>query len=201
MGRYGIPDLSRSIHMERWIRVHNGESVAEVAARDKVSEKTIQESLRAIELYKGRNTVDHANQSMASAVLAVANETKEALKGGLTATYEVEKERDGKKITIKEPDHSTRLKAVTEVREIVRSIQPKAPSNTNVNFGLAIGARGQPQEARGFVGMEDRLRELRTKMKAQPQLAARSIQTAELETPEGEFLAADDDEGDEAAAG
>lgn len=184
-----VKSLANSKHFDRWTRNRAGESVAEIAVKDKVREEAVNHSLRTVNAYRSRNTVEAANHAMSGVVINVMDAVEKALMGALAASYETEK--DGKKV--QEPDHSTRMKAVSEARELAKVIQPKSPgTQIGVNVGVGIGDR----KATGiYVGMEERMRDIRKDMKERPQLAeAKVVQTQVLEAVAGEYIESDEDD-------
>lgn len=181
--------LANSKHFDRYYRNKSGESIEDIAKKDGVREKAVKDSLLTVEAYRTRNTVESTNQAMSSVVLNLASRIEGAIAEALEATYESEK--DGKKI--EEPDHTTRLKAVSEVREIAKVIQPKSGGpQIGINVGVGISDR----KASGtYVGMEERMRDIRKTIKERPQLAeAKVVQTQVLEAVAGEYVDNEEDE-------
>lgn len=187
-----IRSLANSKHFDRWARNKSGESIEEIAKKDKVAEKAVATSLRTVDAYRSRNTAETANHAISGVVINVMQKLEAALVEALSANHETEK--DGKKTN--EPDHSIRLKAVSEVREMAKVIQPKTPAT---QIGVSVGVGISDRKASGsYIGMEERMRDIRKEMKDRPKLAeAKVVQTQVLEPVAGEYVESEEDDDDE----
>lgn len=186
--------LSNSKHFERFVRNKGGETVEEIAKKDKVKEEAVRISLRTVEAYRARNTFENANHAAAGVIMEVMGAVKTALEESLGATYEVTKKDPKTQIeeTVHEPDHTTRLKGVAEAREILKVIQPKSAGQ---QIGISVGVSTGDRKATGtYSGMEERLRDIRKDIKERPILEGKVIQTQVLEAEVGSVIEDDEDE-------
>jgi hypothetical protein len=168
--------------IERYHRNKQGESIEEVAKRDKVTQATVKTNIREVELWRSQRSVDLMNEDLSGIVINSARAVQSSLNDALTAENEFTT-AEGEKISV--PDHGTRLRAVSEVREIAKVVQPKNESHTNVNVGVGI-AGGRIATA-SYVGMEDRLREIRKSRTEQPLLEENTVTATIIEgAPNGE---------------
>jgi hypothetical protein len=180
-------------HLERALRVKSGETIAEIAQRDGVTEKAVQKSLRIVNVNRARHSDEFLKESLIGIVMSLGPETRSAVAGALGATYDVTKQENGKDVIVQEPDHSTRLKAVEQFVEIAKAAQPKGGPSINVGMGVQVG-QGRGVAASGaYIGMEDRLKAIRQEIAQRPQLEERTVTTAVLEAPGG-IIDGDDDE-------
>jgi len=137
-------------------------------------------------------------ESLIGIVMSLDAETRTAVAGALRATYEVTKTEDGKEVTVKEPDHTTRMNAVSKVVDLAKAALPKGGPSIQVGMGVNVGAgRATPAATGSYVGMEDRLRAIRQEIAGRPQLEERTVTTAVLEAPGGDIIDGDDDEDDD----
>lgn len=178
-----VGNLGRSVHWSRWFRQKNGETIEDIAKADRVQESAVKESLRQVEMFRGRHTSEHLNEQTIGVVMSLSDPLKHALLEGLTATFEV---KDGNK-TKHEPDHAVRMQAVEKVKELIKVVQPKTPGGTHVQVGIGIrGGGGAADTGTAYIGMEERMRGIREKMSAKPLLEGRVVQTAVLESDHSE---------------
>jgi hypothetical protein len=186
-------------HLERALRVKSGETIPEIAKADGVSEKAVQKSLRIVNVNRARHSNEFLTESLIGIVMDLEPRTKAALAGALGATYDVTKtDKNGKEITVAEPDHTTQLKAVEKITELAKAAQPRGAPSINVGMGVNVGgARATPSATGSYVGMEDRLRAIRQEIAGRPQIEERSVTTAVLEAPGGDIIDGDDDDDDE----
>jgi hypothetical protein len=185
-------------HLERALRVKSGETIPEIAKADGVSEKAVQKSLRIVNVNRARHSDEFLKEELIRIAMKLGPGTMTAVAGALEATYDVTKNDNGKEVTVQEPDHSTRLKAVEQFVEIAKAAQPKTGGNINVGMGVNVGGtRATPTATGSYVGMEDRLRAIRQEIAQRPQLEERTVTTATLEQPGGDILDGDDDEDDD----
>jgi hypothetical protein len=185
--------IANTKHFVRWTRNRAGESVEEIAKKDGVGEEAVRKSLRSVEEYKARNTVDTANHAISGVVINVMQHVEKALIEGLSASYEVTKtdENTKQEKTVKEPDHAMRLKAVAEAREMAKVIQPKGQGQSiGIQVGVGIGDR---KATGNYVGMEERMRDIRKEINERPLLAEKVVQTQVLEANPGDIIEGDDD--------
>lgn len=185
--------LSSAIHSGRFFRNKHGESIEEIAAAEGVSVKAVKRSIESVNLYRSRNTHEQVNTILSHVVLEVGNQVRQALNEALGATFVV---KDGDK-TVHEPDHNTRMKAVGEVRQIAQVVQPKSGPSTNVTVGVGVTQQTRVASG-GYIGMEDRLRQIRQDRLNKPEIEGKTVAVAELEQPGGDFSlgAGDEDDGE-----
>lgn len=174
--------------LSRFIRSKNGKTAEEIAAEDGVTLEVVKKSCLNVELRQGLHTQEYLQQHLIGLVIKLAPRAQIALLEALTAenTREVKNDR-GETMLIKEPDHDTRLKAVSEFQKVALAAQPKPGHSTNVKVGVGVGMVGGGQVSGTFVGMEERMREIRQARKGQPVLEAatvRSVQIIDAEVPD-----------------
>jgi hypothetical protein len=181
-------------HLSRFIRQKSGKTIEEIAAEDGVSVEQVKTSIRAVEFKQGYHTNEYLTQTLIGIILKASPAAQDSLLAMLTATKSRQATNDrGEAITIVEPDTDVIAKGLAEYRQIAVAAQPKAAHQTNVKVGVGVGV-GVNQASGSYVGMEDRMRELRQKMKDQPALPDVVIQTASLKTIDSEV---DEEDGDD----
>jgi len=184
------------LHFSRYVRVKSGLAVEDIAKRDGVSVETVQESIRWVEQYRARNTVDHANEATVAAILENKQNISSALTNGLTATYETQ-DKDGKKVSV--PDVSLQLQALDRVSDLLGTVQPKPARggiNVGVGVGVGMGIRTKPGSSIQYMGFEDRLREVRRK---RAEAAALPSPPVDVSASARNIIDLDDDEAEEGA--
>jgi hypothetical protein len=181
-------------HISRFIRSKAGKTYDEIAAEDNISVEQVKKSIRTVEFKQGFQTNEYLNAELIGMILKASPPALSALIEALKAGKNREATNEqGEKFTVFEPDHDTRLKALSEFQKIAVAAQPKAGHQTNVKVGVGVGV-GVTQASGSYVGMEDRMRELRQRMKDQPVLPGVVIQTASLKTIDAEVEDEADDE-------
>jgi hypothetical protein len=181
-------------HISRFIRSKAGKTYDEIAAEDNISVEQVKKSIRTVEFKQGFHTNEYLNAELIGMILKASPPALSALIEALKAGKNREATNEqGEKFTVFEPDHDTRLKALSEFQKIAVAAQPKAGHQTNVKVGVGVGV-GVTQASGSYVGMEDRMRELRQRMKDQPVLPGVVIQTASLKTIDAEVEDEADDE-------
>ncbi|MGC1686722.1 MAG: hypothetical protein WA734_13940 [Candidatus Acidiferrales bacterium] len=176
----GSTSLGSPKHLSRFIRQKSGKTIEEIAAEDNVTIEQVKNSIRAVEFKQGYHTNEYLQQNLIGLVLRLAP----AAQGALLSALSAEKRRDsvndrGEKITIAEPDHDTQLRAVAEFQKIAVAAQPKVGNQTNVKVGVGLNvAAGQASGS--YVGLEERMRELRQKRKEQPIIEGSTVQAVSL---------------------
>lgn len=185
-------------HLSRFIRSRAGKTIEEIAAEDRVSIESVKNSIQSVEFKQGYHTNEYLQTSLIGVILKLAPAAQSALLEAMTATVNRDSKNElGEKMVIKEPDHEIRLKAISEFQKIAVAAQPRAGHQTNVKVGVGIGLAGGAQASGSFVGMEERMRDIRQVRKAQPELAASTVQAVDLKTIEGGVVtSAADDDGD-----
>jgi hypothetical protein len=168
-----------------------------VAAAEKVSVTSVRRSVEIVEGYRNKNSRSEFDLAVYDLVIANVPTAKKTLASLLGATELVEKtDRKGKKVTVREPDKTTRLEALKLVRSLIADMQPKAPLIENHNSNTNQTALIVPQ---GAETNEDRLRRLRSMAKKHnelpPEVAAvpEYIDAGEDEDDDDD----DDEEGDD----
>jgi hypothetical protein len=173
------------VAMERYDRNKAGESIAEIAEKDKVSEKAVQDSIRNVQLYRSRYTHEAANQAISEIIVEKAQKVGKAIDNGLEAYQEYEiTDKRGRKRRVRRPDVSAQMRAVGEYRQLAVVIQPKSAPSTHVNVGVGVSNRVQTGS---YSGMEDRLRTIIKKQKETPLLEGSTLVQSVMEIPTGEF--------------
>jgi len=180
------------VAIDRYHRNKQGESIEEIAKRDGVTEITVKDSIRKVEIFRSRRSVDLMNEDIAGIVIDSGKAVNNALQEALTAENEYQDSKTGEKISV--PDHSIRLQAASEVREFAKVIQPKVGPHSTVNVG--VGISGGRVATGSYIGMEDRLREIRKTRAEQPLLEGRTVTATVLQT-DGEEEDAGDEEAEE----
>lgn len=173
------------IHLDRYYRNKNGESIQDIATKDDVDEATVKNSIRAIEIQRQRHDVQVLNESIVATVLDVVPEMRKSLSRQLRA-------KSGKK-----QDYVVQRGAVSEIRGLLQTVQPKAPSvhATQVNVGNAEA--GSARIATGtYIGMEDRLKTITQQLETQDTTVDRKQLTQAKLEPIEEAVYEEDEEED-----
>lgn len=147
---------SARTHLSRYTRHKLGLSAEEIAVQDKVRVSAVESSIGAIDSFRAANTIEFMNESLVDVVLENADVLKSSLRQSLTANI---KDAKGKIV----PDHKTRLAAVSKVTELAQAIQPK-PTGKGINLNVSqqnANLHAAPPPESGFVGYEERLRNIR----------------------------------------
>jgi hypothetical protein len=186
-----MTSLGNKKHLERFILNRGGKTIEEIALAEHISEEAVRKSIRAVEIAKGFHTQEYLQEMLVGVVLNCSPTVQKSLLEALTAGAMKDKVNDaGEKYSVFEPDHDTRLKAIAEFGKIAVAAQPKPGHSTNVKVGVGL-AMGQASGS--FVGMEERMREIRQQRKDQPILSAPIVQATILNAEEVEDI----DEGEE----
>jgi hypothetical protein len=173
--------------LERYERNKAGESIADIAKADGVSENSVQQSIRSVQLFRSKHTHEYANQAISAIVIDTAGHVKKSLVNGLTATTtETISDKNGNTRKVKKPDVSAQMRAVSEYQKLASTIQPKG-GGTNVNVGVGVGVNQTRVATGSYIGMEDRLRKIMQQQKQQPIVEGTTLTQATLELPSGEF--------------
>jgi hypothetical protein len=168
-------------HLSRFIRQKSGKTIEEIAAEDGVSIEVVKTSIRNVEFKQGYHTNEYLQQNLIGVVLKLAPAAQSALLEALASgTNREATNAEGEKITIFEPDHDTRLKAVAEVRQIAAVASPRAGHQTNVKVGVGVGLVGGGQASGSYVGMEERMREIRQARRDHPALPEATVKTVDI---------------------
>ena len=187
MAQYG-PSPASEVHLKRYYRNKSGESISEIAARDKVDEATVKNSIHSIELYRQRHNVEVLNEAIVGVVLDVVPRMKKSLARQLEAKTVVD---DGNGKKRKEDDFQTQRSAVAEVRGLIQTVQPKAPTVHATQVNANIGAGNTPRLASGsYVGMEDRLKRITDELEiksTQPEPKKLMMQAPIASIEDGEY--------------
>lgn len=162
----------------------------EIAEEDGITVDRVKDSIRTVEFKQGYHTNEYLNQNLIGIILKASPAAQDALLKLLTATKsrDVKNER-GEVMTVVEPDTDAIAKGLAEYRQIAAVAQPKAGHQTNVKVGVGLNvAAGQASGS--YVGLEDRMREIRQRRIEQPVLESSNVQAATI--VEGELV--DEDE-------
>jgi len=173
-----MTSLGNKKHLERFILNRGGKTIEEIALAENISEEAVRKSIRSVEVAKGYHTQEYLTESLIGIILKSTPAAQEAILTMLTATKPktVTNER-GETATIFEPDTDVIAKGLSEYRQLAAVAQPKPGHSTNVKVGVGL-AMGQANGS--FVGMEERMREIRQQRKDQPVLSAPVIQATVL---------------------
>jgi len=158
----GSPEISLANrkHLDRFILHKGGKTIDEIAAEEDVRPETIRASVRKVEIAQGYYNQEFLNQSLISLVLNATPAAQKALMAALSAqTVRTAKNKAGEEILIKEPDYDTQAKGLAEFREIAKAAQPKPSHQTKIAVGVGVGVNAQASGS--YVGMEDRMREIK----------------------------------------
>jgi hypothetical protein len=192
-----MTSLGNLTHLDRFIRNRNGKTIEEIAAEDGITQEAVRKSIRAVEFKKGFHTQEYLQEMLIGITLKSSPSVQNALLEALDAsTKRTVKNDRGEDMTILEPDHDTRLKAVGEFRQIAAVAQPKPGHQTSVKVGVGV-IGGVGQASGSFVGMEEVLRDIRQKRKEQPVLEGKTVQSVVLEASKSEIIDGDDDGDDD----
>lgn len=186
----GSSSLGNPKHLSRFIRNRAGKTVEEIAEEDGITVDRVKDSIRTVEFKQGYHTNEYLNQNLIGIILKASPAAQDALLKLLTATKsrDVKNER-GEVMTVVEPDTDAIAKGLAEYRQIAAVAQPKAGHQTNVKVGVGLNvAAGQASGS--YVGLEDRMREIRQRRIEQPVLESSNVQAATI--VEGELV--DEDE-------
>lgn len=155
-----------ALDQRRYFDFRAGCSPAELAARENVTLATIDKSILRMRMFAARNSQESVELATREVYLSRLPEASLAFEGALTATRtEVhvemrrvtnpqtgEDEMLEHEVRVAVPDHDTRLKATTALKNLLAGVQPKTPmvavdarSQTNINNGMlpqssAVGA-------------------------------------------------------------
>lgn len=156
--------LSDPRHLLRFLKEQSGMTIADIAKAEKVSEKTVRESITQVEMHRKRNTSFEMDIAVRSLVIESMPQAKETLHGLLTAQELVEQKdnKTGKIKVVKVDDKTTRIEAMRLVNSLVATLQPKVPTfQNNVTATAQAASTVTASET-----TEERFRRLQAKAKA-----------------------------------
>jgi hypothetical protein len=184
--------LSDPRHLSRWLKEQAGMNVAAIAKAEKVSEKTVRESIAQVELHRKRNTGFEMDLALRNVVIDSAPVVKDTLRGLLTATELVEQKdhKTGNIKIVKQDDKITRIEAVRLVTSLAATMQPKTPMIQNTVSATAQAATSVTASETN----EERFKRLQDKAKTFNALPP-AVAAVPDHIDAGED--ADDDDGDE----
>ncbi len=162
---------------------HHGVSIEELAVRQNVLEKSVQDSIDRVEAYKFVNSEEILQAKSFEMGIEILPAMEKVFTDAMEAVHILE---DGSHL----PDHKTRLEATGKVKDFLEIFQKRGPSvSTSVNVGIQNNASltgGRSLE--GIVRAETRRQvEQRVSIQQPPFLAAGSqddILDAEIEDVE-----------------
>jgi hypothetical protein len=163
-----VPAVTHNdLHFKRYFMHKHGMPIEDIASHSQVSKKTIETSIRAVEMYISMHQIDQVRLTQAKMVVNLSKKQEKALSEALEAMVE-ETDENGK--VQKTPDHTIRLKAVSEVREIAKNVEPPPPPSktiieghkTQVNIGASQTSGIALAGTRDF---EQQLRDIQEKRK------------------------------------
>lgn len=139
--------------------------VGSIAKSERVTEKTVRESIAQVELHRKRNTGFEMDLALRNVVIESAPQVKETLNGLLTATELVEQkdEKTGKVKVVKVEDKTTRIEATRLFTSLVTAVQPKVPTIQN---NVSSNAQAAATTVTASETNEERFRRLQEKVKA-----------------------------------
>jgi hypothetical protein len=147
-------------HLMRYLNSKAGIPLIELAKRENVSVKTIQESIRTMEAYESRNSEGQLQLAVRDMIISLAPQAKESLSGLMLATTTVEKTnpKTGQKEYISEPDKITRLESLKVYNGMVAAAQPKV---SPVSLSVSQNNNNQTAVLSAAETTEERLRRLK----------------------------------------
>lgn len=164
-----------SLDQRRWLDFRSGMSEAELAARENVKLETIQASLQRMRARQQSLSLEQTNETVREHIIESLPIAFAALEAALAADVyqapaappaaEITTDADGNLESVSlpspppppRPDHSMRLRAFKELKEMITSIQPKTPmvavdARTQVNNAApAMLASGQPLSTESLI--------------------------------------------------
>jgi hypothetical protein len=159
--------LATVTHLYRHTRFKAGLPVEDIAAEDGVSVKTILSSIKRVEAIAMMNTQEHLKTALIATVLGAKDDVDAALGEALRSTVTG---REGVQV----PNHTVRMKAISEFRQLAETAQPKnfpgRPVNVAVHNTQQTAVATQLPAGQKYEGFEERLRTLRSKIDQHNQL-------------------------------
>jgi hypothetical protein len=147
-------------HLMRYLQSKAGSNPEDIAKSERVSVKTVRDSIREMERYESMNSEGQVTLAVRNLILSTMPKVAETIDGLLSATNTVERKnsRTGLMDYVGEPDKITRLEALKVFRGFVETTQPKVPQVvTNVNQTNQTAVLSSAETP------EERMRRLRNK--------------------------------------
>lgn len=160
-------------------------TVQEIAAQQHMSVKSVQDAIDRVESYRYLPSSELLSADIHATSMELLEEVKEPLRGALKAKT-VRTKSNGREIVI--DDHSTRLAAVKEIREMAALSQPKG---AGVQVNVQNNNLAATQRLANGTDFESRLRVLRAKNAGQLPAVAQAQLMAPQEKTQAEILAED----------
>lgn len=140
-----------SIHYSRYLRWKIGTPEAEIAKQDEVSVEAVKKSIAKVDTLRGLHSLDFAQEAVVQTVLENQPETSKALKKALTHN-----------------DIKIQLEGVERFTDMVAAIQPRGGKPIQISNTTQVA--NMPQQSptvreSHFIGFEDRVRQIGTKIK------------------------------------
>lgn len=151
-----------SVDRRVYLLFRNGVSTPEIAARLKMKEERVMDSIQRYEIHRSEFSNEMIDLALNQMVMGAIPRSEKVIIGAMNATRP-EKVMQGKKMIIKQvADHSTRMQAVELVKTIAEVARPKGGGlvlNQQFNNG------GQPAAGRSLGRtFEERVRKNRQRM-------------------------------------
>lgn len=184
--------LNQARHYMRYLRKERGETTAQIANSEGVSQKAIEKSIRQVEIQRGLYTQQNLNASMVGMLMGNLGHVDLTLKRMFKAKdYMEQKNPDGSIQFIPVDDKATQLKAMEVFGKFLDSMQPRS---AGVNVKVQQNNANQANATGGKVGgYEDMLRGILDNVQNFNQLPSQTGDVIEAEED------ADDEEDDEVA--
>jgi len=155
---------STSANLRRHALHKLGRSIEEIAIEEGVRPAAIARSIESVDTMRLLNTPEVMTAEMINSVIGRKLKYDQALEAALDAVIV------GKKGTTT-PNHNIRLRAVAEVRQMVKALQPRGGGiNLNVNNSSSALSSSIASSDTRFIGFEERLREVRAQIDQHNQL-------------------------------
>lgn len=148
--------LSGTIHKSRYDRFQNGMKKDAIAAQDNVKLRSVEESIRMVELFRISCSPNELEIRTIETLLNLADMDQEALVRAMKATRNIYN-ANGKKIG-SEPDYQVQLEASKEYTRRMEAVIGKKQSGTSVSVQTNVGVLGP-----SVITYEDKLREIQSR--------------------------------------
>jgi hypothetical protein len=177
------------IHLRRLIAQRMGASIQEIADAEKISITTVQNSIKAAEMYREVHSLDFTNMEISKTVTQVLPDTGKAIVRGLRAkkTIKTYRRRNNR---LEESfrtvhDIETQLEAVGKVTALAEVVQPKgAKVNVSANASAQASAAAF-SDANYQPGVEEKIDRIRQKIE---QARTRPRELATIKDDEADII-------------
>lgn len=156
-----------TMHLFRHARHKAGMRVEDIAAEDGVNPDTVLKSINKVDAIAMMNTQEYLKAALINTVLSAKEKVDAALGEALESQITG---REGVQV----PNHTVRLKAIAEYRQLAETAQPKnfpgRPVNVAVHNTQQTAVSTPLPGGQKYEGFEERLRTLRSKIDQHNQL-------------------------------